>query len=74
MEDTHALGALVFGAALLWNLHRAFNFDEISGGTRQPALWSRSRSPVGFWFSVILYAALYIMCLVVPLLVKYSAP
>lgn len=69
-----ALGGLAFGAALLWNLHHAFNHDEFPSMAGQPPLWRRSRSPIGFWATAVFYVILYIACLLVPPLVRYSAP
>jgi len=75
-HDRHAftaIGGLVFAAALLWNLYHAVNHGIIPGSTGEPPLWTRTLSPVGFWFSLILYLVLYILSLLIPPLVRYSA-
>ena len=74
-HDRHAftaIGGLVVGGALLWNFHRALNHDEISAGSGRRPMFTRAGSPVGYWISLILYAALYVRCLVIPPLVRYS--
>lgn len=75
-RDRHAffaVGGVVVGMALLWNLYRTLNSGEIYGGIGQRPLHTRLDSPFGYWFSVILYGVLYILTLVIPPLVKYSA-
>ena len=74
-HDRHAFAAifgLVFGGALLWNIHRALNYDEISAGSGQRPLFTREHSPLGYWISLTLYALLYVLCVIIPPLVRYS--
>lgn len=74
-HDRHAftaIGGLLFGGALLWNIHRALNHDEISAGSGQRPFFIRQRSPVGYWFWFTLHVVLYVLCVVIPLLVRYS--
>ena len=73
-HDRHAftaVGGMIVGGALLWNLYHALNHDEIQGGRHQP-FFTRIGSPFGYWVSLVLYAVLYILTLVVPPIVRYS--
>ena len=67
-----AIGGLLFGSALLWNINRALNHDEISAGCGQRPLFTREHSPLGYWVSLTLYAFLYVLCIVIPPFVRYS--
>ena len=74
-HDRHeftAVGGVLVGGTLLWNFHRALNHDEISAGSGQRPLFTGERSPVGYWVSLAFYAALYVLCIVIPPLVRYS--
>ena len=74
-HDRHvftAIGGALVGGTLLWNFHRALNHDEISAGSGRRPMFTRAGSPVGYWVSFTLYAFLYVLCLVIPPLVRYS--
>lgn len=74
-HDRHAftaVGGLLVGGTLLWNFHRALNYDEISAGNGRRPMFTRADSPLGYWLSLALYSVLYVLCLVIPPLVRYS--